>query len=200
MHTRTGWLVALLLATAVQVGCNDDEDRPDDYVNTWASSNGDFKNYKTFAFWGPEDYPMSMDVPEIPEDVKKDLTIVNDATRTELTMLGLTEVKADENPDVFAFSLASTEDENAIYWECVPGNWWGYWGWYWDSCAWLQPIYVDYSVGTVIVGLNDPKKEQVVFGGLIQGIVYGDDSAQERIDDGVAKVFDEYPVTPPAEM
>ena len=37
-------------------------------------------------------------------------------------------------------------------------GWWGYWGWYWDSCAYWRPTYVEWDVGSMLipVGFRHP--------------------------------------------
>ena len=47
---------------------------------------------------------------------------------------------------------ASTRESGApqpIAWDCVPNYWWGYWTWAWQPCAWLDPVYVEHTIGAV---------------------------------------------------
>jgi len=104
-----------------------------------------------------------------------------------------------EGRPVYVLDFAATQDEDAIYWDCVPGYlWWG-WYWYWDPCAWLEPVPIQYTVGSVLVLLIDPNIAEspdygrVVFGGLLQGVADGSGDAQQRIEEGVARMFDQYP-------
>lgn len=43
----------------------------------------------------------------------------------------------------------------ASNWECVPGWYWWGWYYYWDSCAWLRPVDVTYTVGSVLMLVID---------------------------------------------
>lgn len=179
----------LCLVLMVLAACDDD---PDDTVTTASSATAEFEDYETFAVADPSDAPENVRE-RIPDDVETDLEVVNDAVRDELTQLGLREVARDDDPDLVAFSLAATDDEEAVYWDCVEGYWYGYWTYAWDPCAWLEPVYLEYTVGSIFVGLADPEEEQVVFGGLIEGVVDGDGDTEERIQDDVEEVFDDYP-------
>ena len=100
---------ALSLATA----CNDDPEPVEDYVSSWASSTADFSEYETYRFATAEDAPPGAMKP--PEDVQAQLMLVNDAMRAELHARGMREVTGDTKPDVFAFNVAATMDEEAVY-------------------------------------------------------------------------------------
>jgi hypothetical protein len=155
--------------------------------------NATFADYQTFAFVGPSDVT-STTLPAIPDQVAVNLDVANQAMREELTALGLIEVGPTDNPDLRAFSLSATEDQAAVYWTCVDGYWYGYWAWSFDPCSWIEPVYTEYTEGAILVGLVDPNMSEVVFGGLIQGIAYGDSGdMEERIDDDMEEVFDAYP-------
>jgi hypothetical protein len=178
----------------MSLGCDDDD--PEDVVTTRSSATADFTSYETFAF--PERTETIEDLDEsVPTQVAANLELVNDAVRSELTALGLEEVDAADDPDLVAFNLAATEETEAISWECVDGYWYGYWTYAWDPCAWLAPIYTEYTSGAVLVALADRQREEVVFGGLIQGV--GDDEdpdeVEERVQNGVAAIFNAYPST-----
>ena len=197
MRTRSYGIFAIVFALgALVVACNDD-DEVQDYVSSWASSTADFSAYETYAFLTEDDLPRG--TKPLPDDVKAQLAVVNDAMRSQLNARGLREVSSDDMPDLYAFDLASTREESALYWDCVDGWWYGWWIWSWDPCAYLQPVYTEYEVGTVVVGLGDPAIQEVVFGGVLQGVLTGGGDAEERIQDGVAEIFDDYPVPPTSE-
>jgi hypothetical protein len=181
----------------VSAGCNDD-DEVQDYVNSWSSSTADFGEYKTYAFLTKDDLPPG--TKPLPDDVQAQLGVVSDAMRSELDQRGLREVKSDQMPDLYAFNLESTQDETALYWDCVDGYWYGWWVWTWDPCAYVQPVYEQYTVGTVLMGLSDPKMKEAVFGGVLQGVVTGEGNAEQRIEAGVSEIFDSYPVPPTEPM
>jgi hypothetical protein len=174
----------------------DDDDLPSDEVYVHVKRGVDFSDYKTFYVddeLKQEDLAdAGVDVDDFPEDIRLNIDTANDQARIELEMLGLDEVGEDESPDLVVASLGSTKEEDAIYWECVPGYWWGYWGYYWDSCAWLDPEYVEYTVGSMVLGLSDPEMKDIVFGGLLQGIG-GTGNPEQRIRAGVHEMFESYP-------
>lgn len=91
------------------------------------------------------------------------------------------------------FSLGASQQSGGYVWSCVPGYWWGYWGWVWDPCAWLEPIYVSYAVGSLVVGTVDPKLQKIVFGGVAQGTITNEGNPTERIQQDVARIFADYP-------
>jgi len=193
MRTGSLFLPLRLLAAAVALtGCAS-SDSCGTAVVSRADPTVDFTAIGTFAFVPEEDYPDELP-DDLPDDVVADLRAANDAMRRELIALGLTEVDPDvDDPDVFAFSLAASETENGIVWECVPGYvWWGGWGYVWDPCAWLRPIEVNVEIGSVLVGLADPVEEAAVFGGVVQGVIPCGD-AEERLVRGIARIFDAYP-------
>ncbi|HKU43750.1 MAG TPA: DUF4136 domain-containing protein [Polyangiales bacterium] len=176
----------------------DDDDLPPDEVYARAKRGVDFTQYETFRIdddLSAADFPdAGVDPEDLPDEVRFNIDIANDQARLELEHRGLSERKDGEDADLVIASLGSREDENAFYWDCVPGYWWGYWGWYWDNCAWIDPVYVEYSIGTVVVGLGDPKQEDIVFGGFVQGIGYGGsrDELELRIRAGVHEMFEDY--------
>lgn len=197
------WMVrALFVLCSVTVWSCDDDDLPPDEVYARAKPGVDFKEYKTFkiddTLTKEELEAAGVDTDKIPKDVKYNIDIASDQARQELEDRGLDKVGEDEEADLVIASLGSKNDEDAIYWDCVPGYWWGYWGWYWDDCAWLEPEHVSYTIGSVAVGLADPKMKDMVFGGLVQGVGYGGagDELEFRIRSGVHQMFFKYPVDP----
>ena len=58
----------------------------------------------------------------------------------------------------------------------------------------MEPVYVTYMEGTVVIMLADAEAEKIVFGGAIRGVLEGNLDA-DRLERDVAKVFDAYPAT-----
>lgn len=189
MHTSIRPLATLGLVLSLGA-CGDDD--PDDVVTTRSSPSADFTSYETFRFQSESDLPPGVSM-NLSPDVVASLAVVNDAMRQELLEQGLREVGPSEVPDLFAFSLASTEDQAALYWSCVDGYWYGYWALAWEPCAWLQPMYTEYEVGTVVVGLVDPQRAEIVYGSVIEGVVDPDGDVEERVEDDMDEAFDDYP-------
>jgi hypothetical protein len=195
---RSRWILGLfsLLCTVSACECEDDSLPPDEiYVHT--KPGVDFSDYKTFYVndeLTEEDVAdAGVDIEDFPEEVKLNIDLANDQARMELEMRGLEEVDEDEDPDLIVASLASATKKDALYWDCVPGYWWGYWGGYWDSCAWVDTDYVEYTIGGMVLALADPEMEEIVFGGLMRGVVDGSGDGETRIRFGVHDMFAQYP-------
>lgn len=200
---RAAW-VTLPLFGMFGIGCSNDDDDEicEDVTVTQADDDADFAAYRTFAVHeigetiggGGAGGGESI---EIPDDVEANLEVANDEAVAQLKKLGLEEVDPDkETPDLWVFSAAAKEGEDGTYWACVPG--WSWWGWYyyWDPCAWLQPIDFEYTVGTLLVGVADASTEKPVFGGFVQGILECSEDKldlNERIEAGVENIFEDYP-------
>jgi hypothetical protein len=155
----------------------------------------DFSTIATFAVIEAVTDPN--DVPgDLPGDIHESIAAANQVARDSLVARGLTEVDpALEIPDVWLFSVVSTDPEMGYILKCVPGYvWWG-WLWGWDSCAWSEKVPITYEAGTVFIGLgqveDDPDGE-LVFGGAIQGVLECED-VRERLELGVEKIFLQYP-------
>jgi hypothetical protein len=200
-RTRKPMLYMCLVLTVGSCDC-DDSDEATDYVVTRADPNVDFSQFHTFRISDSRDADdltdVRLDLEDIPEEARINIDSANDQARIELERIGLTEVDEDEDADLVVFTIAGTSDQSGYAWECVPGWYWWGWYWAWDACAWLAPIYVEYTVGSLALGLADPSEEDVVFGGLLQGVADGSGDTEDRIRDGVHVMFEDYPA-PPAE-
>jgi hypothetical protein len=195
-----GVLAATVLATS---GCSDDEDwrfghppRPrGGDVNVVYDRDIDFSGYRTFAFQSDEDASAER-LDGLDPAVRRALQIIDERTAIELRELGLTEV-APEEADVLAFSLGRTRSETGVTWSCVGGVWGGYFGaYYYDPCAWLEPVYVDVDRTTLMVGLTDRQLSEVVFAGFIRNVGTGRRSRARQIAAAVDRIFARYPARP----
>lgn len=192
MHVSIRKIASVALAVAVGA-CSDDDGAPADIVSTQSNPSADFTSYQTFRFLTQDDMPSGMTL-NLPRDVLANLDKVNDAMREELLEQGLSEVAPTAAADLLAFTLASTTENEALYWDCVEGYWWGYWTYAWEPCAWLEPVYTDYETGTVFVGLIDPLRNEIVYSSVMQGVIYGDeDDMEDRLEGDMSEAFDQYP-------
>jgi hypothetical protein len=197
------WVLGSFLMLCSVSACDcDDDDLPPDEVYAYAKPGVDFDDFKTFRI---EDHldedaleDAGVDPDKIPDDVRYNIDTANHQAAVELEDRGLTEVGEDEEADLIIGSVGKVDEQGGVYWECVPGYWWGWYGWYWDSCAWLEPEYVEFKVGSLALGLNAPGEDDVVFFGFLQGVGTGggEDEVARRIEDGVHEMFKEYPVDP----
>ena len=192
---------AVLAALASGVpGCSDEPRYgPELQVNVVYDPSVDFSEYRSFAFRAnleADDELLNTLRPEL----QRDLWQANALLAADLLDLGLSQVDADD-ADVLAFSLARTSGTRYIEWRCVAGAWGGYWYWWgysYDPCAWLEPVYADVDTTTLMLGLLDPARERVVFAGFVSGVDQGagPDSRDRDIASGVARVMARYPGRP----
>ncbi|HSC88433.1 MAG TPA: DUF4136 domain-containing protein [Polyangiaceae bacterium] len=199
MRTRLLGVVVVGVAFALgATGCSSDDTCQTSIV-TRATPGVDFDLYSTFAIQeigagaGGAGGAGGDAGRDIPDDVALNIEKANAEAAKQLTAGGLTQVDpAVEEPDLWIGSAANTKEQNGVYWECVPG--WYWWGWYvyWDSCAWLQPIPVEYSTGTLVVALADSSTSQIVFGGVATGVL-GCDDVDARVTSAVDQIFADYP-------
>ncbi len=175
---------SLLLAAmccAALCACNDD----DDDVVVREDPDVDFDDYKTFAISEQTD-------DTLPSDVATNLSSANSEIIEQLEAKGLRYVDIDDDPDLIAFSVASTDEVTDVSWDCVPGYWYGYWSFSYDPCEFVSPYYDEYTVGTLVVGLADPERDEVVFAGVAQSVLDGTDP-EDDIEQAVDDIFDKYP-------
>ncbi len=187
--------LSLLALPLLLPACNNRIDQVGDCsrVETKQSANAPFESYGTYAILTGDDVPPDVQL-DIPSDVETNLGKVNQQIRRNMDALGFTEVDPDaEAPDLWAFNLFFTDTETTIEWVCNGGYWWGWWGWGWDPCAFYDPIQIEYTVGTVVIGLADPDIDQVVFGGVLEEVLDCPGDLDTRLRDGVDEIFDDYP-------
>jgi len=169
-----------------------------DIIETRADDDADFGSYETFAVLEVPDEGGSAGAggegSGIPDDIRLNLEAANTAAANELESIGLTEVGVDDDPDLFVVSASASREETELTWYCVPGWYWWGWYYYWDPCAWMVPIEIEYTEGSLLVALVDAATEAPVFGGVVQGILEcTDDDLQSRIEEGVEEIFEDYP-------
>ena len=201
MTSRWQWATALASAIPLASGCGEDESdwegSFDNEVEVNAATGVDFSMYQTFAIVGVSMVPPQF-LEGIPAPRRTDLDFVNAEAARELRELGLTQVQPDQSPELLLFSLATSDLDTALRWECMAGwNWGGYFaGWTWNPCAWLQRDLEWVNVHTFVTGLADPQRNDVVFAGFIGGIEEPDIEPKDVIAEGVAEVYDDYPARP----
>ena len=198
VFARTARTPCVLAALACcPSGCSDERADPGRVdVNVVYDTRIDFSSYRSFALRSDADRAL---LSELHPRLQRDLAQVNALVEAELRDIGLENVAGDD-AELLAFSLARTSGTQQLTWSCVAGAWGGYWYWdyYYDPCAWLEPIYVDVDSATLMIGLLDPEREQVVFAGFMRGVDRGTgpDSRDRDIASGVARVFARYPGRP----
>lgn len=197
------WVVGGLALTVAGLGCTDDGDwrfghRPrarGDNVKVVYDRDIDFSRYRTFAFRSADESSEG-ELDELEPARRRDLELVDERTAIELRELGLTQV-APEDADLLAFSLGRTRSATGVTWSCVGGVWGGYfWDYYYDPCAWLEPVYIDVDRTTLMLGLTDPELSEVIFTGFIRNVGAGRRSRARQIAAAVDRIFARYPARP----
>jgi hypothetical protein len=107
------------------------------------------------------------------------------------------ETAAENPPDLWAANGLARSAEGGWIYECVGGWWWGYWGWYWDSCAYWRPTYVEWDVGSLLIPVGPPpaagEEPKLIFAGLAQSVVGTPPMPDEKIEAAVKLIFEQWP-------
>ena len=101
-------------------------------------------------------------------------------------------------PQVWAANgLARTTGEGTV-WECQGGWWWGWWGWYWDPCAWIVPVPVEFDVGNLFIPVGPAPAEGedpiAIFAGLAQSVAGTGPDVETQVTNAVQAIFQQWPV------
>lgn len=199
MHTRLP--CALFLASTLLVASCADDTVQTGSVTVRSNPAVDFTQFQTFSVV-TEDL---VDPPDLDEDQQAFNDYVNglivEAMQAEpvcLTFIPPDEVTEQNEPDLWAANGLGRTTEGGYYYECCGGYWWGYWGWYWDPCAYWCPEYVEYEVGNLLIPVGRapeaPGADPVaVFGGLAQSILGTEDELQSKARQAVELIFQQWP-------
>jgi len=163
----------------------------------------DFTQFETFSVVteeiienNPDRFPPP---PDLPEDAQAAIAAINELIIEAMGPAGLgytfippEDVSAGNQPDLWAGNLGAVTEEQGVVWECVGGGW-GYWGWYWDPCAWYYPRTVDFQVGSLLIPVASNDLQAPIFGGLARGIDYAGADNEQRVRDAVTAIFAQWP-------
>lgn len=182
---RAALLLSLLAPACTEL--QDDPSQPgstDEVFTEWVHS-VDFTAFMSFTFVEPDDE-------DAPESVTLNVTRTRNAIRAQYELLGVVEAEVPEEADVEVIILTETQTASSLELDCVPGiYWYGSTGGY-NSCALIEVEQHNVTVGTIMIGIGDAARDEIVFNALMQGIANGVDT-EDRIDDAVEEVFDDYP-------
>lgn len=144
----------------------------------------DFSNYKTFAlFNGIIDGSELESAPLVKKRVLEAIT-------NELNKKGLT-VADTENADLIIYTQAGTAEKmNVTDYGYSYGSWWG-------SYPYGRNIDVSYyTQASLVIDLVDNAKDELAWRGIGTAVVQQSgtpEERQERIDNAVAKILEQYP-------
>ena len=164
----------------------------------------DFTQFQTFSVITSDVVPPDK-LPELDDDQIAFNDMVNgliiEAMQAEpvcMTFIPPDEVTDQNQPDLWAGNGLGRTTDGGYYYECRGGWWWGYWGWYWDPCAYWYPVYVEYDVGNMLILAGPPpadgEEPAPVFAGLAQKIVGTGSGAEEEARSAVQAIFQQWPV------
>ena len=104
---------------------------------------------------------------------------------------------AENPPDLWAANGLARTTEGGYYYQCVGGWVWGFFGWYWDSCAYWRPTYVEWDVGSMLIPVLPPPVEgedpERIFNGLAQSVIGTGQDAEAKVRFAVDAIFQQWP-------
>ena len=176
-----------LLATAGLAlgGCASGPDVRSDYDRS-----ADFGKYRTFGFVAQAGTDNG--------DARSLVTLMlQNAAAQQMEARGYTR---SDNPDLVINFKGQLEEKVDVESTPAPyfGPGWGYGGWYgapYGGWGAAEVTTRRYNVGTLVMDVVDREKRQVVFQGVISGVVTKEmqQNRQEAITRAVARLFEQYP-------
>ncbi len=172
-------------------------------VRTALSPDASLKGLRTFRVL-PTPRPKIAGAVQSSSDPMLVNSISNRALRNDLTQAfaGLGYVGSDSNPDFCVAYYASTKQQlDVSYWDygyTWQPHWWGGWGRRWGR-GWgpdwgVQPLVTQYTQGTVIVDVFDPKTKELLWRGQGIAAVTDNERGYERdLNQTVEAIVDKFP-------
>jgi hypothetical protein len=200
--SRSSSFLFVLLACVVALGC--DSATQTATVDVQYDRTIDFTQFQTFSVVTQDLVDPPEDVPELGDEQEAFNRRVNQliiqAMQAEpvcLDYIPTDQTSPENQPDLWAANGLARATEGGYVYDCCGGWWWGYWGWYWDPCAYLCPTYVEYDVGSLFVPVGLPPSQgaepAAVFGGLVQALVGSGTPTQEQLEAAVNAIFEQWP-------
>ncbi|KPK11213.1 MAG: hypothetical protein AMJ62_16400 [Myxococcales bacterium SG8_38] len=199
---KTRLLCAFFVAPALlAASCADDSSS----VSVNVKSAGDFTQFQTFSVVTKEMAEENPDFPDLDADQEAFNNSVNnliiEAMQAEpvcLTFIRPQDVTEQNQPDLWAANGLGRETEGGYYYDCCGGYWWGYWGWYWDPCAYWCPQYVEYDVGSLLIPVASlpaasGEEPDALFLGLAQTIIQTAPDVDTKVREAVDRIFQQWP-------
>lgn len=174
-------------------------------ITTWENPEyeQEFPTYQTFSVVTSDQVEVPPDVPPISSEQQAFNDQVNqliiEAMQSEpvcLTYIPPDQTSETNQPDLWAANGLSQMTEGGFVYECCGGWWWGWWGWYWDPCATLCPVWVEFDVGSLLIPVGFPNSSggepEVVYSGLAQAVLDGLD-VDAAVRFAVQEIFQQWP-------
>ena len=197
---RLPLLTLLALSAATLAGCASGPDVRADYDRSV-----DFGQYRTFGF-------VTEAGPDAGDFKSLSTQMMQNAAAREMESRGYTR---SANPDLVINFKGQLEEKVDVESTPAPmyGPGWGYGGWYgapWGGWGGTEVTTRRYNVGTLVMDVVDREKRQVVFQGVISGVVTKEmqQNREAAINRAVEHIFAQYPfvagqsapVPPPAKQ
>ena len=197
---RLSSLFALLVSSLFVLSCaNDTVVQTGQVIVEWDRT-VDFKQFQKFSVVTSD----LVDPPDLDPDQQAfndmDNELIKEAMQAEpvcLTLIEPEDVTDENQPDLWAANGLAQTTDSGYYYECIGGWWWGYWGWYWDPCAWWVPRYIEYDVGNLLIPVGPPPAEgeepEPIFGGLAQSLSDSPPDTETKVREAVRLIFQQWP-------
>lgn len=197
-------LSIVLIVGLALAGCSDDPVIQTGSVEVKVDESVDFTEFQTFSVVTADLVDPPPEVPDLGDEQEAFNDFVNqliiEAMQAEpvcLQYIPPDEVTDENQPDLWAANgLARSTDSGYVY-GCCGGWWWGYWGWYWDPCAFWCPVYVEYDVGSLFVPVGPPPAEgedpAAVFAGLARSLTDTGTPPEQLVRVAIEEIFRQWP-------
>jgi hypothetical protein len=201
-------LFVLMATSLVVLSCQDDVVVRTGEITTRTNPDylDEFSTYETFSVVTSDLVEPPPDVPDLGDEQEAfnrrvNLLIIEAMTSAPVCLdyIPADEVSDERQPDLWAANGLAQETNGGYVYDCCGGWWWGYWGWYWDPCAYWCPTYVEYNVGSLFVPVGFPVDSteipEVVFAGLAQAITDGQSPGQieDDVRFAIQEIFKDWP-------
>jgi len=199
---RYSSLVLLVTFSLVTLSCADSGIVKTGSLTVRSDDTVDFSQFQTFSvitsdIVDPDDLVLDDEQMAFNDMVNGMIVEAMQAEPVCLTLIPADEVTEENQPDLWAANGLARTTDGGYYYECRGGWWWGYWGWYWDPCAYWYPVYVEYNVGNLLIPVGPPPAEgddpAPIFAGLAQSIA-GTGTDVEKVRAAVDAIFQQWPV------
>ncbi|MDH3200448.1 MAG: DUF4136 domain-containing protein [Myxococcales bacterium] len=190
----------LIAFSFVLLGCGDKGAQTESLTVDWDQT-VDFTQFQTFSVVTRQIIEGNPDLSQpLPPDAEAAIAQINALIVDAMGPTGLgyeyippDEVTPENQPDLWAGNVGAVTEEQGVVYDCIGGWWWGYWGWYWDPCAWIVPRIIDFDVGSLLIPVGSSATQEPIFWGLARGIDYVGADNEERIRNAVTAIFAQWP-------
>lgn len=199
---RTVPFIILIASSFLALSCADNNVVQTGEITVRSNPDVDFTQFQTFSVVTSDLVEVPPEAPDFDEQeafndqVNQLIIAAMQAEPVCLEFIDPTTTSEENQPDLWAANGVAQATEGGYYYECCGGWYWGWWGWYWDPCAYWCPNYVEYDVGSLFVPVGLPadatEEAKAVFGGLAQSVINGGD-VDAKIRYAIEEIFKQWP-------